>query len=117
SGPREALTWMHDVVAASRRRLEAVARRVRETALTDLDGTSNVPLLERGIDELRYCSERDREAVASCLTLVRHEDQATRAQVGEYAARLAAELAQSADVEIAGLRSFTDSVARYGRTP
>lgn len=115
AGPSESLTWMYDVAAGSRRRLASVAHRLRQQVLVQAGGQSLESVLERGIDELRYCAERDQQAVASCLSLVRQESDAVRTQLDDHAGRLSEELAGSASREIDDLRAFALGLSLVGR--
>jgi hypothetical protein len=95
AGPGEALELMHSVYAGAGRRIAAVSRRGRE-------GSSDV--LEKVVDELRYCVERDTLALASCLTLARSEPPLIDAQQ-----RLAEALRRLSELEIELLRDYFDT--------
>jgi hypothetical protein len=103
AGPREALALMHDVRAASGRRLAAIGRRARNDILT-ADGAD----LEVLVDELRYSAERDAAAIASCLAL--GADTPAHAELAARAERLSADLAQAAATESAALDEFARAV-------
>jgi hypothetical protein len=92
AGPREALEFMHAVFAGATRRMAAVSRRAREQPEAQI---------EQAVDELRYCVERDTEAIASCLSLARAE-----AALDDAQQRLGNALRRHLEFEIDLLRDY-----------
>jgi len=72
AGPAEALSLMHNVAARSMARQSEAAHLAREALLDAGDGNLQTTLDTR-VDLLRYLSERDSQAIASCEELVRHD--------------------------------------------
>lgn len=109
AGPREALAWMHDVASASQRRLAAVAHRARQE-LPVADPARADTLLERTEDELRYHAERDSRAIASCLTLVRHDPAARQSTLRDQAEQLSEKILVRAAAEAAALHDLASAL-------
>lgn len=93
AGLLESVDIMHTVETASEKRLDKVAARAR-AALQAAPQDQIESTLAQNIDELRYNVERDVQAIASALQLVRHEDAATKETAADTCARLTERLQQ-----------------------
>ncbi len=87
AGPVETLSLMQVVRARSEARQRGAAKEAREELLAAAV-TRDGDLLEPRVDRQRYLAERDSQAIASCLILVRNEPEDVRAWFEAEAERL-----------------------------
>ncbi|MCZ7569103.1 MAG: M28 family peptidase [Ardenticatenaceae bacterium] len=116
AGPRQALAWMYDVASDAQHRLGAVARRARQEMLA-ADAAATDSFVERLEDELRYNAERDSQAIASCLTLVRHDAVALQSTLRDQAEQLSEKLFARAEAEARALRDMAGSLSTLDTHP
>jgi hypothetical protein len=105
--PKEAVSIMCSVEGRSEDRLNRVAAEAREE-LASVTAEEAGHVLERCIDRLRYSRERDAQAIASTLVLVRSEREEVRARLQHECDRLSERLLQKEQREEKGLREFAE---------
>jgi len=110
AGPVETLSLMQVVLSRSEARQRDAAKEAREELLA-LAGEAASELLETRVDRQRYMAERDAQAIASCLVLVRNEAAAVRAWFQTEADRYAEALKQTEQEEEQRLLDFGRIVA------
>jgi len=106
---------MHTVEAASEKRLDKVAGRIRkelQAAPPEQQGST----LAQGIDELRYNVERDSQAIGSALQLVRHEEAGTQEIAAGTCARLTERLKRHLSWTEEQLQQFVELVSSRAAT-
>ena len=106
AGLRETIEIIKSVEARSEGRLNEVSR-VARGELMEADPQEAREILEARADKLRYLRERDSQAIASALVLVRNEDEATKGIAQEEYERLVEKLrVKEEEEEEGGLRAF-----------
>ena len=115
AGLVESVDLMHTVEAASEKRLDKVAGRIRkelQAAPPEQQGST----LAQGIDELRYNVERDSQAIGSALQLVRHEEAGTQEIAADTCARLTERLKRHLSWTEEQLQQFVELVSSRAAT-
>jgi hypothetical protein len=110
AGPVETLSLMQVVRGRSEARQRDAAKEAREELLA-MQGSEAQELLERRMDRQRYLAERDSQAIASCLILVRNEKPDVKAWLESEADRLTESLQRVAQEEEERLAEFGRIVA------
>jgi hypothetical protein len=106
AGPREALAWMNLTALAGQRRLASLTANAQQELLNGAG-----PSVEQLADELSYVAERDAQAAAACLALVRHEAAGVRSALRKQVTRLKRELNRTAQGHIKALRNLQEAAA------
>ena len=104
AGPREALGWMNATALAGQRRLAALAGQAQQSLLN-----GGGQAAERYTDELNYVAERDGQAVAACLALVRHDSAGVRSGLRKQAAGLKRQLVRAAQSHTKSLETMLEA--------
>jgi len=107
AGLKETLAIMNSVEGRSEDRLSQVAAKAREE-LMEVNAEEAREVLERRADELRYSYERDSQAIASTLVLIRNEDEAAKALAHGECERLTEKLMRQEEAAEKELREFAE---------
>jgi hypothetical protein len=116
AGPVETLSLMQVVLSRSATRQREAAKEAREELMAR-PGDAGRELLETRVDRQRYMLERDSQAIASCLVLVRNEPEDVRAWFQSEADRYAAELKRVEEEEEKRLLDFGQIVTQQEAAP
>lgn len=109
AGVAETREIMKSVEARSEGRLMGVSRLTRNK-LMEAEEDRAREILEEGVDKLRYLSERDTQAMASALALVRNDDASVQDIAREELDSVREKLARKRDEEEQSLRDFAETV-------
>ncbi len=114
AGLVETIEIMKSVEARSEDRLNEVSR-VARRELMEASAEGAREIMAARVDKLRYLQNRDSQAIASALVLVRHEDEGNKGIAQEEYERLADKLANKAKEEEEDLREFAEFL--HGELP